>query len=120
VRVARRSESGWVCVRVVRRRSALLSESDWVCVRVARRRSELLCSGAFSLGSVLGHNNGVAFLWGPFRGPVGGQMWRFLWSPYFRNASYLEELRLLNSDQRNLWRVKLQDGQQLRVSKFCE
>jgi hypothetical protein len=59
-------------------------------------------AGAFSLGSVLGHNNGVALLWGPFRGPVGRQMWRFLWGPYFRNASYLEELRLLNSDQRNL------------------
>jgi hypothetical protein len=24
-------------------------------------------------------------------------MWHFLWGPYFRNASYLEELRLLNS-----------------------
>jgi hypothetical protein len=32
--------------------------------------------GEFFWGSVLGHNNGVAFLWGPFRGPVGGQMWR--------------------------------------------
>jgi hypothetical protein len=29
-----KSESGWVCVRVVRRR-----ESGCVCVRVARRRS---------------------------------------------------------------------------------
>jgi hypothetical protein len=26
----------------------------------------------------------------------------------------------IHSDQRNLWRVKLQAGQQLRVSKFCE
>jgi hypothetical protein len=33
-----------------------------------------------------------------------------------RNATLT--LTLLNSDQRNLWRVKLQAGQQLRVSKF--
>jgi hypothetical protein len=93
--------------------------AGFVCVLVGDGRC-CYVAGAFSLASVLGHNNGVAFLWGPFRGPVGGQMWRFPWGPYFRNASYLEELRLLNSDQQNLWRVKLQAGQQLRVSKFCE
>jgi hypothetical protein len=64
--------------------------------------------GAFSFWSVLGlflvtTTMGWYFLWGPFRGFIS-----------------LLDSGVVTGREVNLWRVKLQAGQLLRVSKFFE